>query len=73
MEEVLHTATDGVQVACPPSLTIRLALEETPQIFTECDHESDEARLRARIDHHPDLVELLDRALGIRESWLRAA
>jgi hypothetical protein len=57
----------------PPTLTIVLPLEGPPRIFVDALHEGDDVRLRDWIGHHPELADLLDDALAIRDSWLRAA
>ena len=64
---------DGVYCACPPRLVIVLPLEAGPRVYADSVDEWEESRLRDWICAHPELAELLDRALEAREAWERTA
>jgi hypothetical protein len=64
---------DGGKRCCPPSILIALRLEARPEVYIDSVSDSEYARLRDWVDNHPDLRELLDLALAVRESWERVA
>jgi hypothetical protein len=68
----MHAHADGGK-RCPPSLTIVMRLEATPRIYSDCVDDWESSRMLDWIGSHPELAELLDRAIEIAERWERAA
>ena len=52
-----------------PAFTIVIPLEGAPRIYCDAEHEGDYQRLSEWVESNPDLVDLLDHALGVRELW----
>lgn len=55
----------------PPSISIVLSPEASPRVLSDAQSDAESNRLADWILSQPDLVELLDRALLIREEQLR--
>jgi hypothetical protein len=51
-----------------PAIVITLTLEQRPIVTHSCMYESDELRLRDWIEAHPDLYELIERALQVGDT-----
>jgi hypothetical protein len=52
-------------------LAIVLRLEAAPQLYVDAAGDWEASRLRDWNDAHPELADLRDAALPIREAWLR--
>ena len=64
---------DGGKVRTwPPALSIVMRFEGGPAIYSDCQNDWESSRLCDWITTHPDLAELLDRAIAICEAWERA-
>jgi hypothetical protein len=50
-----------------PALVIRLGLEEPLRVLAVWEHEADERRFRDWLASHPELAELVARALSLAE------
>lgn len=69
----MPTHQDGGKCTCAPSLAIVMRLETAPKVYSDCADDWESSRLCDWIGSHPDLCELLDRAIEICERWERAA
>jgi hypothetical protein len=52
-------------VSGAPAIVIRLALEERVRVLSSWEREGDERRLHDWLAHHPELAELVERALEL--------
>jgi hypothetical protein len=51
----------------PPAVIIRLELEGAPRLLVDCLHDREEERLFDWLEAHPELLELVVRALDLQD------